>query len=366
MILATSSPGEVRALALRDTVALDSAIERPGGPLEAEDQLIGRITARVPAMAGAFVALPGGSDGFLPDTAGAPDLAEGQHLRLRVTRGGQGGKGPRLALLDDGAAEGPPRLLARGPGAVARLSALHPEAAILVDRPALAASLPVGLRPRVTVGLGDLAPRAAALWSALAEREVVLANGARFSIWPTPALTAIDIDTGSATAERRGKKDMQLALNRAVIPAVARHIRLRHLAGAIVVDPAGMPARQRRALAEAFQAALAADPLAPRFLGFSALGLAEIQRTRQAPPLHELLATPHALALAALADLTRAAEADPAKRLGLAMAPALLGALDADSAALDQFRDRTGRMPSLSIESIFAEPDRPWRLVTEL
>jgi hypothetical protein len=283
LILATSGPGEIRALAVAGNIALDSAIERPGGPLGLDDQVVGRITARVPAMAGAFVALPGSSaDGFLPDTAGAAGVSEGTHLRLRVSRGAQGGKGPRLAALPE-PTEGPVRLLARGPGAVERLATLHPEAAIRVDRPGVAAALPGAFRPRVSVGIGDLAERTAALWSALAEPEVVLPNGARFTIWPTPALTAIDVDTGSATGEKRGKKEAQLALNRAVIPVIARHIRLRHLAGAILVDPAGLPQRQRPILAEAFQSALATDPLAPKFLGFSALGLAEIQRARAAP-----------------------------------------------------------------------------------
>ncbi len=366
LILATSSPGEVRALALDGEIALDTAIERPGGPLGPEDRVVGRIRAQVAAMAGAFVALPGAeADGFLPDTAGAAGVAEGTYLALRVTRGPQGGKGCRLAALAE-PAEGPPRLLARGPGAVERLAKLHPEAAIRVDRPGLAASLPIALRPRVSVGLGDEALYAEAVWAALAEPEVTLANGARFSITPTPALTAIDVDTGSATAEKRAKKDAQLALNRTVIPVIGRHIRLRHLAGAILVDLAGLAQRQRPLLADAFQTALATDPLSPRFLGFSALGLAEIQRSRAAPPLHELLSSDHAAGLAALAALARALDMRPAGRDKLAVSPAVLGAIDADSVAVGQFRDRTGRLPSLYAESIFADHHRSWRLVTDL
>lgn len=367
MILATSSPGEIRALAVRGTTALDTAIERPGGPFGLDDRVIGRITAAVPAMAGAFVALPGnGPEGFLPDTAGAAGLPAGAYLALRITRGPQGGKGCRLAALPDTPAEGPPRLLSRGPGAVERLAQLHPDAAILVDRPGLAASLPQALRPRVTVGLGDEAPFAQSLWAALAEPEVVLSNGARFTITPTPALTAIDVDTGSATAEKRAKKDAQLALNRAVVPAIVRHIRLRHLAGAILVDPAGLPQRQRPLLAESFQTALASDPLGAKFLGFSALGLAEIQRRRGSSPLHELLTGDHAEGLAALAALAEIIEMRPAARDRLAVSPGVLGAIDADSVAIEQFRDRTGRLPSLYAESVFQDRYQPWRLVTDL
>ncbi len=366
VILVTSAPGEIRGLALDDHGALDSAIERPGGPLGVEDRVVGRITSRVPAMAGAFVALPGSlADGFLPDTAGAAGRSAGTYLALRVTRGPQGGKGPRLAAVA-GDAQGPVRLLSRGPGAVERLARLHPESEIRIDRPAVAARLPLALRPRVTIGLGDVAARAAALWSALEESEVALPGGARMTITPTPALVAIDIDAGSATAERRGKKDAQLALNRALAPAIARQIRLRHLAGAILIDPAGVPQRARPQLAPAFDAALAADPLHPQFLGFTALGLAEILRPRLHPPLHELLSGAHAEGLAALAALCAAWEQRPGAAESIAATPDILGAIETDSLAREEFRDRTGRLPSLHAEALGGGLRHPWRLVTNL
>ena len=67
------------------------------------------------------------------------------------------------------------------------------------------------------------------------------------SVHATPALTAIDIDLGAATAERTRKGPAQLAANRALVPELARQIRLRNLAGAILVDFGGMPARRRQA-----------------------------------------------------------------------------------------------------------------------
>lgn len=367
-----ASPGEIRALAMDGDGALDTAIERPGGPLAAEDRVVGRVASRVPAMAGAFVALPGGSaDGFLPDTAGAKGQPEGTHLALRVTRGPQGGKGPRLAALtknEKGAesAEGPVRVLGRGPGAAERLALLHPEAAIRVDGPGLAAELPIALRPRVTVGLGDHAEEFASLWSELEGRSVALPGGARMTITPTPALVAIDIDAGSATAERRAKKDLQLALNRALAPAIARQIRLRHLAGAILIDPAGLAQNQRPQLAAAFAAALADDPLHPRFLGFTALGLAEILRPRLHPPLHELLSGAHAEGLAALAALCAAWENPGISAEAILAAPEIIGAIEADTVAREQFRYRTGRAPSLHIEGTAESRNRRWRLVTNM
>jgi len=362
----TSSPGEVRGLAIDDLGAVDSAIERPGGPLGVEDRVVGRIASRVSAMAGAFVALPdGAADGFLPDTAGAKGLPEGTHLALRVTRGPQGGKGARLAALPDAEA-GPVRLLARGPGAVQRLAALHPEAAIRIDSAAVAAALPVALRSRVTIGLGDLGAEAAAIWSALADREVDLPGGARMSLTPTPALVAIDIDAGSATAERRSKKAAQLALNRALAPAVARQIRLRHLAGAILIDPAGVAQHSRPQLAAAFAAALADDPLRPQFLGFTALGLAEILRPRIHPPLHELLSGRHAEALQALAALCAAWESRPGATDSILAAPEIIHAIEADAPAREQFRCRTGRYPTLHAENAADRRTLRWRLVTNM
>jgi hypothetical protein len=362
----TSSPGEIRALAVDGDGAVDSAIERPGGPLGVEDRVIGRIASRVPAMAGAFVALPNDSaDGFLPDTAGARFLPEGSHLALRVTRGPQGGKGPRLAALPDDA-QGPVRLLARGPGAVERLAALHPDAAIRIDSAAVSAEVPAALRPRTTVGLGDLGAEAAAIWSALADRHLALPGGARMSITPTPALVAIDIDAGAATAERRTKKAAQLALNRALAPAIARQIRLRHLAGAILIDPAGVAQHSRPQLAAAFAAALADDPLGPRFLGFTALGLAEILRPRLHPPVHELLSGTHAEALTALAALCSAWESRPGSTDAILAAPEIIRAIEADPVAREQFRRRTGRYPTLHAENADEGRARRWRLVTNL
>ena len=124
--------------------------------------------------------------------------------------------------------------------------------------------------------------------------------GMRASIYPTPALVAIDLDMAAATASRQAKASAQMAANLAALPALARQIRLRNLSGAILVDPAGLSLKRRPKLAPALAMALATDPLQPRLLGFTALGLAEIVRRRVRPPLHELLAGPHAAGLAAL------------------------------------------------------------------
>jgi Ribonuclease G/E len=359
-ILAESSPGEVRVAAVDGTTLLDYAIWRPGAPDGVGDLHRGRIVARVPAMAGAFVALDG-AEGFLPDSQGAAGTTEGDAIGVRITRAAQGGKGPRLTAHLDPAdtglvGTGPPALLRRGPDAVRRLAALHPDAPITVDDAGLAASLGI----RVAIQSPPWDDRIAEQVAELAEQTAALPGGAAATFHPTPALVAIDIDAGAATADRTAKAVSQRALNHSLLPALTRQIRLRNLSGAILLDLAGMPVRKRAALAPALAAALATDPLQPRFLGFTALGLAEIVRPRVHPPLHELLAGPHAAGLAALRAVAAAAGL-PEQRPALRASPAVAAALHADPAARAALAQRIGRPTSITIDPSL--PSNGWSVV---
>ena len=339
-ILAAASPGEVRVAVLRDDDLLDYAIWRPGAPDGVGDLHRGRITARAPALGGAFVALDG-ADGFLPDTEGGKTATEGTVLGVRVSRAAQGGKGPRLSARLSAAeaalvGSGPPRLLRRGAGAVERLALAYPEAPVWVDDPALASALRPVLRSPPGIRAPLLDDDLLGQIDALAEPELVLPDGPRLSFHPTPALVAIDVDSGAATGGH-------LAINRALLPALARQIRLRNLSGAILVDFAGLAARRRSVLAPALAEALVDDPGRPRLLGFTGLGLAEIVRPRVHPPLHEVLAGPHAAGLAALRAIAASASADPSRVPALRAAPAVVRALEQDGVALGDLARRTGR-----------------------
>ena len=348
-ILAAASPGEIRVAAWDGALA-DYAIDRPGAPDGVGDLHRGRVLSRVPALAGAFVAVAG-AEGFLPDSQGGADARDGALLGVQVTRAAQGGKGPRLTArltAADAAAttSGPQGLIRRGPGAIERLAALHPQAPVQIDDPALLAQLRPILGDRLVPGrlfATGFPDAVEAAVEALAAAAVTLPGGARMTVTPTPALTAIDIDLAAATAERRAKGPAQAAANRALLPELARQIRLRNLGGAILVDLAGMPTRRRAALGPDFTAALAADPLQPRFLGFSALGLAEILRPRVHPPLHELLAGPHAAALAALRQAAAETAARPQVPLTLRAGAAVADALQADRTAMDEYTRRAGQ-----------------------
>jgi len=357
-IRASCTPGEVRIALIRDDTLLDFAIWRPGRPDGVSDLHRGRITAKVPAMAGAFVAL-NGPDGFLPDTEGAAAATAGSILGVRIVRAAQGGKGPRLTAKLDAQEQalvgsGPPALIRHGPGPLACLAALHPEAPVLLDDPGLAATLRPTLGARLRLVRTAFDTALSARVDALADPVVELPGGASLSIHPTPALTAIDVDAGATTAARGIKAAVQFALNLAILPMLAAEIRLRNLSGAILTDFAGLPARRRETLGPALATALAADPLRPRLLGFTRLGLAEIVRPRIHPPLHELLVGPHAAGLAALRHAASDISANPDRTLALRAAPPIIAALQSDPVALDDLARRAGRAMPLR-----ADPSLP-------
>jgi hypothetical protein len=359
---ASASPGEVRVAAVQGEALLDYAIWRPGAPDGVGDVFRGRVISVVPAMAGAFVAA-GDAEGFLPDSEGARGLTAGTILIVRVTRSAQGGKGPRLSargVQDTGAGVplGPPGLVERGPDPLSELAQRYPTALVVVDDRSLVASLRATLGERIRFDPDPFDDAHAAAIDALEQPEVILPNGARLSVWPTPALVAIDVDTGASIATGRGKETHHLVLNQAVLPALVAQIRLRNLSGAIVVDLAGLSVRKRAALGPVFADLLAADPLRPRFLGFTALGLAEIVRPRVRPPLHERLAGAHAAGLAALRAIAAALGPDPRQLPVLRAAPPVVEALRQDPVALGDLARRTGR--ALILRSDPTLPGSTW------
>jgi Ribonuclease G/E len=356
-IRVAASPGQAHVAVTRGEELIDYALWQTGAPDGVGDVLEGRVAAIVPAMAGAFVALPGANaEGFLPDSEGAKGavkgLGQGAPVLVRITRSAQGGKGPRLtARLPEGTQPGP------GPNPVARLAARYPGASVLVDDPNLAAEL----HARYQTGVLD-EPIADAI-DALGQAVMDVPGGGRLSIWPTPALVAIDVDSAGALDRQSGPAAQRHhAFNTSLLPALAAQIRLRNLSGAIVIDLAGMPARRRASLAPDLEAALRSDPLKPRLLGFTALGLAEIVRTRVHPPLHELLVTPLSDGLAALRAVLAANSTDPRTQPAILAHPAIVGALQADPTALPDMLRRTGR--SAIVRADPSLPPRTWMLDT--
>ena len=370
-IHAAWSPGEVRVAAMSDGVLVDYVLWRRGSPDGVGDVYRGRVTAIVPAMAGAFVALAGrtpgrsdGAEGFLPDSEGAKGVTEGAILTVRVTRAAQGGKGPRLSMQIEGFEDrsGDKRLglLRRGVDPLRELASRYPMAGVRVDDPALAASLRADLGERLTGVSHAFDDMIETTVEGLGSPAVTLDSGVLLSVHPTPALVAIDIDGHGALAGRDASARRHQVLNVSVLPEIARQIRLRNLSGAILVDLAGMKAKERAALGSALSAALADDPLRPRFLGFTALGLAEISRPRVRAPLHETLMGPLAAGLLGLRTIARASRAEPGRRLALRAAPSVIAALEADPVALPDLARITGQ--GLNLRSDPSLSSDGWRI----
>jgi ribonuclease G len=362
LILAEASPGEVRTALLLGGRLTEAWMERPARPDGVGDLNRGRVVAISAAMSGAFVALPGNETGFLPESAASAPrqpikqaVQEGQILRLRVTRAAQGGKGPRLsALLTDAEAAliaaappGAPRLVARGPCAAQRLAARYPKAVLRVAGAGLVARLRVTLGDRMQAQHGTVFDEAIeGEFAALAESAVALPGGGVLHIQTTRALTALDVDSGSAG-------DGLARFNEAALPEIARQIRLRNLSGAILLDVAGLSAKRRQALLEPLRQALRPDALA-RLVGLTGLGLLEMVRDRIHPPLAEILHTPLAEGLAALRQAARDAAARPAQRLMLEARPDVIAALRDLPSALDDYTALTGH--GLELRSVASGP----------
>ena len=100
-----------------------------------------------------------------------------------------------------------------------------------------------------------------------------------YFIEKTRALTSIDVNTGVDSSFAAGLK-----ANFAMVRDLPRQLRLRGLGGQIVIDPAPMPKKYRNTLESALKSALTADGIQTRVLGWTALGLIELQRARTRAP----------------------------------------------------------------------------------
>jgi Ribonuclease G/E len=346
-------PGEMRIAVTKNDTLLDFALWRPAAPDMVGSVYHARIEALTPAMGGAFVALGGNQSGFLPLQNNAPKLTEGQAVTVKVSRAAQGGKGLRLRLLAADVASEQKGLVTPGPTPLARLAALWPTAAVVVDSPEAAALIPPALRDRREPGFAPYPDSIAAACDALEEPLVALPGGMEATITPTPALIAIDMDAPPAQTGRT-KQTAQFAANRDALPALMRQIRLRNLSGAILIDPAGLATRKRQALLEPVNAALKPDPLNPRCLGITALGLIEIVRARIYPSLPELLNSPHGRALRVLRHILVHAP----QTTQITGGAGIIRALEQDPEAVADCARQLGH--KLSLHTNHALPDLTW------
>ena len=131
----------------------------------------------------------------------------------------------------------------------------------------------------------------AAIREALKPR-VDLPSGGYIIIEPTEALTVIDVNSGSFTRSATARETV-LWTNCEAATEIARQLRLRNLAGVIVVDFIDMDARRDQLqVLEHFNKALKGDKARPQIAQLSELGLVELTRKRQGQNIYELFSQP--------------------------------------------------------------------------
>ena len=171
---------------------------------------------------------------------------------------------------------------------------------------------------------------------AMLEPVVQLRSGGYLVINQTEALVAIDVNSGRSTRER-GIEETALKTNLEAADEVARQLRLRDLAGLVVIDFIDMESRRNNASVEKRMKDALRDDRARIQLGtISHFGLLELSRQRLRPSLAETSFTvcPHCggtghvrtTETAALAVL-RAVEEEGAKRRAAAIVVHVAGAV---------------------------------------
>lgn len=131
----------------------------------------------------------------------------------------------------------------------------------------------------------------AAIREALKPR-VDLPSGGYIIIERTEALTVIDVNSGSFTRSATARETV-LWTNCEAAAEIARQLRLRNIAGVIVVDFIDMDTRRDKLqVLEHFTKALRSDKARPQISQLSELGLVELTRKRQGQNIYELFGRP--------------------------------------------------------------------------
>jgi ribonuclease E len=162
----------------------------------------------------------------------------------------------------------------------------------------------------------------AAIREALKPR-VDLPSGGYIIIERTEALTVIDVNSGSFTRSATARETV-LWTNCEAAAEIARQLRLRNIAGVIIVDFIDMDSRRDQLqVLEQFNKALRADKARPQIAQLSELGLVELTRKRQGQNIYELFgrACPTCGGLGHLVHLPGETEREPAEPIEAVRTP---------------------------------------------
>ncbi len=254
------------------------------------------------ASAAAFLDLGGGEQALLALSGEAKALVEGAWVEIEITAEARRGKLAQARLI--GAGEGPARPLTAAPALSEQLQAWAPDQTVTEGREAREAA-------------DEAEAEALAI-------EHPLPGGGSLAIEPTRALVAIDVDLGARSGDVRriGRQ-----ANLAAIDQAARLLRLKGLAGLIVIDLVGA-GHDGAALAEAARRAFAPDEPGVGLGPISRFGALQIAVPWRIRPLAERLCdstgalSPASAALRLLRALEREGRADGGARLVGRCAPA--------------------------------------------
>ncbi|MHA1598911.1 MAG: Rne/Rng family ribonuclease [Alphaproteobacteria bacterium] len=197
--------------------------------------------------------------------------------------------------------------------------------------------------------------------------EVALPSGGSIIFGETPALIAIDVNSGGTS--RGGAEQSALAANLEAAAEIAAQIRLRNLSGLLVIDFISMKKHDNNEkLLGALKKAVAGDPMSVFVGGFTRFGLVEMTRRRGREQLSKMLTarcdmcagvgktrSPMTAGLTALDRLLSESDATPSARLGLLVSPELADALDGEAvAALKAAEERLGRTVAVTVDDELA------------
>jgi ribonuclease G len=382
-ILIEASPGEVRGALIRNGVVWDVVHHRQSSPSLMGASYRGRVRRVDPGINGAFVDIGTGQDAFLRarDAAipGAQKarrariaeiLHEGAVIDVQVVADGFEEKGPRVARIatpeaSPGTASGAnvPAVLVPPADPVAHILERYSDdrISVVVCSDATTANLArtwciahwPELADRIERDrLGLFAEQGVedAIADALARR-VALPGGAELVFDQAEALCVIDINSGGEVG-KAGRTPREV--NAKAMPEIARQLRLRNIAGAIVIDALKMGSGDdRNRVLVRLRETLKGDPGSCHVLGMTNLGLIEMTRTRIGPTLAERIHAPvgepapamEAIAMDALRTVIRTAAATPAGGYRLAVAPVLADFLEGRlQAALADATRHVGRL----------------------
>ncbi len=164
---------------------------------------------------------------------------------------------------------------------------------------------------------------------------VGLAGGGHITISQTPACITVDVDSGAAS-NKGSRAQVINRTNLEACDALLHHLRLRNLAGPVVID--FISSRDRKAgqaLLKHLQTLAAQHSVPVQVAGFTRLGLVECLRRRRSPSLADILCgqgggdkSPRSLAYDALRSLYGEGRGNPGRSLELRASGAICDLLN--------------------------------------